>query len=120
MSRSTWARGLKLMKNQINLTHEQKLRRQLERRKAQGYRRIVNLTPQAITLLEVCMSDSMRENYPSIALAASKDILDRAGLNAKQQIELDVTVSTLADAIRAKRLARQGVVELIDESSDNG
>lgn len=100
------------------LTPEAKQRRQIDRRKAAAYRRIVKLTPQALTVLELSLTDSFRENYPALAITAAKDILDRAGLNAADKIELDVTVSTLADAIRSKREARQ--VVLTDGATDNG
>lgn len=104
------------MRSEIDLTPEQRSRRQIERRKALAYKRLVKLTSLAITRIELCLTDKMANEYPSIMLAAAKDVLDRAGLKSTDKIEIDVNVTTLADTIRARRLQRLGVV--VDGQSD--
>ena len=52
--------------------------------------RLRGLTPLAVDTLERLLREASSE---AVIVAAAKDILDRGGLKAKDQIELDTTIT---------------------------
>lgn len=70
------------------LTLEQRKHQAAEKQYERTLRKLKALSPGAITVLELSMSEPMRKAYPGIALAAAKDVLDRNGYSGKQIVEL--------------------------------
>ncbi len=56
--------------------------------------------PAAAVLVALCLDDT---TPPAVRLAAARDLLDRAGEGAKQQVEVTTTTATDAELVRLAR-----------------
>ncbi len=75
--------------------------------------RLKALQPQAITTLEKLLN---REEFPTVQMAAVRDVLDRTeGKAAEQPQEINITVNVV-DVLRSRHRRQLQTVEIIEHS----